>query len=176
MFLMYFIIALLNTVLTIKKREFEKKALEKEGEENLVKLYNTLLNSLSHELRKPIATIKIATHALQNKTKLSDEKYKADLISDISVASSRLNRNVENLLNSSRLESGTLKETVHLSEMYQNWFLDYASYVILERAVPEITDGLKPVQRRILHAFFHPDRLGGYIRFPTQGQWPDGVA
>jgi topoisomerase-4 subunit A len=50
------------------------------------------------------------------------------------------------------LESGTLKETVHLSEMYQNWFLDYASYVILERAVPEITDGLKPVQRRILHA------------------------
>ena len=36
--------------------------------------------------------------------------------------------------------------------MFQNWFLDYASYVILERAVPEITDGLKPVQRRILHA------------------------
>ncbi len=50
------------------------------------------------------------------------------------------------------LESGTLQETVHLSEMYQSWFLDYASYVILERAVPEITDGLKPVQRRILHA------------------------
>jgi len=50
------------------------------------------------------------------------------------------------------LEKGTLRETVHLSEMYQGWFLDYASYVILERAVPEITDGLKPVQRRILHA------------------------
>ena len=39
----------------------------------------------------------------------------------------------------------------HLSGMYQNWFLDYASYVILERAVPHIMDGLKPVQRRILH-------------------------
>ena len=38
-----------------------------------------------------------------------------------------------------------------LSGMYQNWFLDYASYVILERAVPHINDGLKPVQRRILH-------------------------
>ena len=37
----------------------------------------------------------------------------------------------------------------HLSGMYQNWFLDYASYVILERAVPHIEDGLKPVQRRI---------------------------
>ena len=40
----------------------------------------------------------------------------------------------------------------HLSGMYQDWFLDYASYVILERAVPAIEDGLKPVQRRILHA------------------------
>ena len=38
-----------------------------------------------------------------------------------------------------------------LSGMYQNWFLDYASYVILERAVPHVADGLKPVQRRILH-------------------------
>ncbi|MDD4968241.1 MAG: DNA gyrase/topoisomerase IV subunit A [Paludibacter sp.] len=40
----------------------------------------------------------------------------------------------------------------HLSGMYQNWFLDYASYVILERAVPDVYDGLKPVQRRILHS------------------------
>lgn len=40
----------------------------------------------------------------------------------------------------------------HLTGMYQNWFLDYASYVILERAVPNISDGLKPVQRRILHS------------------------
>ena len=42
--------------------------------------------------------------------------------------------------------------TQHLTGMYQDWFLDYASYVILERAVPAIEDGLKPVQRRILHA------------------------
>lgn len=40
----------------------------------------------------------------------------------------------------------------HLSGMYRNWFLEYASYVILERAVPHLADGLKPVQRRILHA------------------------
>ncbi|MDE6570336.1 MAG: DNA gyrase/topoisomerase IV subunit A, partial [Alistipes sp.] len=39
-----------------------------------------------------------------------------------------------------------------LTGMYKNWFLDYASYVILERAVPHVEDGLKPVQRRILHA------------------------
>lgn len=40
----------------------------------------------------------------------------------------------------------------HVGEMYGNWFLDYASYVILERAVPHIDDGIKPVQRRVLHA------------------------
>ena len=45
----------------------------------------------------------------------------------------------------------------HLSGMYQNWFLDYASYVILERAVPHIGDGLKPVQRRILHSMKRMD-------------------
>jgi len=43
-------------------------------------------------------------------------------------------------------------KTIHLSGMYETWFLDYASYVILERAVPGINDGLKPVHRRILHA------------------------
>ena len=45
----------------------------------------------------------------------------------------------------------------HLTGMYQDWFLDYASYVILERAVPAIEDGLKPVQRRILHAMKQVD-------------------
>lgn len=45
----------------------------------------------------------------------------------------------------------------HLSGMYKNWFLDYASYVILERAVPHIGDGLKPVQRRILHSMKRMD-------------------
>ena len=50
--------------------------------------------------------------------------------------------------------SGT---THHLSNMYQNWFLDYASYVILERAVPHIGDGFKPVQRRILHSMKRMD-------------------
>jgi len=45
----------------------------------------------------------------------------------------------------------------HLSGMYQNWFLDYASYTILDRAVPHIEDGLKPVQRRILHSMKRMD-------------------
>ena len=45
----------------------------------------------------------------------------------------------------------------HLTGMFQNWFLDYASYVILERAVPHLGDGLKPVQRRILHTMKRMD-------------------
>ncbi len=51
----------------------------------------------------------------------------------------------------------TAKETHKLGGMYQNWFLDYASYVILDRAVPHLGDGLKPVQRRILHSMKQMD-------------------
>ena len=51
----------------------------------------------------------------------------------------------------------SLHDTVPVTGMYKDWFLDYASYVILERAVPAIEDGLKPVQRRILHAMKEMD-------------------
>ena len=51
-------------------------------------------------------------------------------------------------------DTDDLHHTTFLPGMYQNWFLDYASYVILERAVPEVLDGLKPVQRRILHSMW----------------------
>ncbi|MGD9900104.1 MAG: DNA gyrase/topoisomerase IV subunit A [Calditrichaceae bacterium] len=50
------------------------------------------------------------------------------------------------------LTNGKIKETRHVADLYSSWFLDYASYVILERAVPAVEDGLKPVQRRILHS------------------------
>jgi len=57
--------------------------------------------------------------------------------------------------------NGNIPEALHtvtaLSGMYQDWFLDYASYVILERAVPHISDGLKPVQRRILYSMKRMD-------------------
>ena len=50
-----------------------------------------------------------------------------------------------------------ISATTHVSDMYSNWFLEYASYVILERAVPALLDGLKPVQRRILHSMKQMD-------------------
>jgi two-component system sensor histidine kinase KdpD len=109
LFLMYFIIAMVNGGLTYKIREIEKKANKKIEKEKTLKLYNTLLNSLSHELRTPISTIIGATDTLgEEHSKLSTEN-RAELISEISKASLRLDRQVGNLLNMSRLESGFLR-------------------------------------------------------------------
>lgn len=60
-------------------------------------------------------------------------------------------------LQAASLQEDTIHDVIPLGGMYENWFLDYASYVILERAVPAIEDGLKPVQRRILHAMKEMD-------------------
>jgi two-component system, OmpR family, sensor histidine kinase KdpD len=107
--LMYFIVALINAVLTHKIRQMQKEVREKEEKAKEVKFYNTLFNSLSHELRTPITTIIAATDNLTNDDPRLDDKTKKELLSEISIASLRLNRQVENLLNMSRLESGAFK-------------------------------------------------------------------
>ena len=106
--IMYFVIAMINAVLTYKIRQVEKISRLKEERANSVKLYNTILNSLSHELRTPLAAIIGATDNLQTNTHLSKED-KDQLIFEISKASLRLNQQVENLLNISRLESGHIQ-------------------------------------------------------------------
>ena len=106
--IMYFIIAMINGVLTYKIRQVEKTLRLKEERANSVKLYNTVLNSLSHELRTPIAAIIGAADNLQQNPHLTQED-KVQLVSEISKASLRLNQQVENLLNISRLESGHIK-------------------------------------------------------------------
>lgn len=109
MFLMYFVIASINAVLSFKIMQMEKKARDKEEKEKTIKLYNTLLNSLSHELRTPIATIIGAIDTINgNKNKIS-ESIVAELHNEIKIAGFRLNRQVMNLLSLGRLESGTLK-------------------------------------------------------------------
>lgn len=65
LFLLYFLVALVNTVLSFKIRKEEKKAREKEQKLQQIEVYNTLLNSLSHELRTPISTIIGAVDTLQ---------------------------------------------------------------------------------------------------------------
>jgi two-component system sensor histidine kinase KdpD len=106
--IMYFVIAMINGVLTYKIRQAEKVSTLKEEKANSVKLYNTILNSLSHELRTPLAAIIGAADNLQMNANLSEED-REQLVSEISKASLRLNQQVENLLNISRLESGHIK-------------------------------------------------------------------
>lgn len=130
MFLMYFLIAFVNAVLTFKIKRIEKKAREKEEKEKTLKLYNTLLNSLSHELRTPISAIIGSVDILQESdAKLTSENRKS-LLNEIEIAGLKLNDQVENLLNMSRLESGILKlkmEWCDLNEqirlVIQNHFL-----------------------------------------------------
>jgi two-component system sensor histidine kinase KdpD len=107
--LMYFVIALVNAVLTYKIRQIEKIGRAKEEKANAVKLYDTLLNSLSHELRTPIATIIGATDNLQSNNHNLTAENKEDLIAEISKATFRLNQQVENLLSMSRIESGFIR-------------------------------------------------------------------
>lgn len=63
----------------------------------------------------------------------------------------------EQHVNELKAAAGEVQKIIHVDGLYKNWFLDYASYVILERAVPHLDDGLKPVQRRILHAMYIMD-------------------
>ncbi|MFA5047228.1 MAG: ATP-binding protein [Paludibacter sp.] len=109
MLLMYFIIALINGVMTSKIRGMEKLELQKEERYNTIKLYKTLFDSLSHELRTPIATIVGASDNLLQKNSNVSETDKTKLIDEISIAAFRLNRLIDNLLNMQRLESGMLK-------------------------------------------------------------------
>jgi two-component system, OmpR family, sensor histidine kinase KdpD len=108
MLLMYFIIAIVNAVLTNKIRQIEKASQKREEKEKNVALYNTLFNSLSHELRTPISTILGASDSLLSEAGKLNEENKKELLSEISKASLRLNRQVENLLNMTRIESGVI--------------------------------------------------------------------
>lgn len=109
MLIMYFVVALINAVLMSRIRRVEKIARDKKEKENTIKLYSTIFNSLSHELKTPISTVIAAADTLAlNLYKLSDET-KEELISEIEKAGIRLKDQVENLLNMSRIESGLIK-------------------------------------------------------------------
>lgn len=112
LFLMYFVIASIHAVLTFKIKQMERRARDKEEKEKTIKLYGTLLNSLSHELRTPIATIIGSIDTINDNQGKLTESAIAELHGEIKIAGFRLNRQVENLLNMSRLESGTLKPKV----------------------------------------------------------------
>lgn len=110
--LMFFIIALINAVLTNKFRIMQRAIHIRETRANTLKLYNTLLDSLSHELRTPIAAILGSIDTLQQKNVNLSAATQQKLHNEIEKASMKLNYQVENLLNMSRLESGYIQPKV----------------------------------------------------------------
>lgn len=106
MVIMYFVVALLNAFFTNRLKQIDKAEQEKNEKEKSLQLYNTLFNSLSHELRTPIAGIIASVDNIKGQ-KLSAEQQE-ELLDQTIISAYRLNRQVENLLHMSRLESGTL--------------------------------------------------------------------
>lgn len=105
----YFVIAVVHSALAYRIKQKEKRLQEEKQQASMLKLYDTLLNSLSHELRTPISTIIGATDNLMMPGAKLNEDDKRSLLLEVSVASLRLNQQVENLLNMSRLESGFIR-------------------------------------------------------------------
>ena len=109
LFMMYFFIAMVNAALTFKVRDRNKKIRDKEEKEKTIVLYNTIMNSLSHELRTPIATIIGSVDAMNEQNGRLSLLQKNELLNEVGKAAFRLNQQVENLLGLSRLESGMVK-------------------------------------------------------------------
>lgn len=105
-FLMFFLIVMLNGVLTNRMKYFSDMAQKAHFLFESDKLYKILFNSISHELRIPVATIMGASESLISSQ--HNQQVQKELIEEIFTASVRLNRVIENLLNMSRLESGRI--------------------------------------------------------------------
>ncbi|HLO91459.1 MAG TPA: ATP-binding protein [Lentimicrobium sp.] len=105
-FLMFFLIAMLNGVLTNRMKYLSELAQKAYFLDESDKLYKTLFNSISHELRIPVATIMGASESLI--TSEHQKEVQTELLKEVFTASVRLNRVIENLLNMSRIESGRI--------------------------------------------------------------------
>jgi two-component system sensor histidine kinase KdpD len=109
LFFIYLSVALVNAVLTNRIRRQEQKIRHKEEKEKNIKLYNTLLNSLSHELKTPVATIIGVIDTLKVHDDTLSSGLRNELIAELETAGIRLSRQVNNLLDMSRLETGNLQ-------------------------------------------------------------------
>lgn len=109
LFSIYLAVALVSSVLSAKIRKEERKSRLREEQKNSIKLFNTLLNSLSHELRTPISAIVASVDGLRDQQDHGSDATREELLEQIDIACQRLNRQVENLLSMSRFESGLLR-------------------------------------------------------------------
>lgn len=143
--LLFLVIVEVNGVLTHKIRKTAQMARIRETRINTMKLYNTLLDSLSHELRTPIATIIGALGNLQDE--VLSEQHRRELLGEMDKASMRLNRQVENLLNMSRLESGFIQpkaDWLDMDELLHN-VVNQLSSELVGHKVSIASDDLLPL-------------------------------
>lgn len=120
LFFIFLLVALVNAVLTNRIKKQEKRIRDKEEKDKTIKLYNTLLNSLSHELRTPISTIIAGIDTLKTYGTMISPEDRDELLGEMEIASVRLDREVGNLLNMNRLETGNLglkKDWADINEM-----------------------------------------------------------
>ncbi len=147
LFLMYFFVALLHAVLHFKIRKEQRKVREKENKEKQLAFHQHILNSLSHELRTPIATIIGSVDVLQDSTTNIQQEDRNSLLHEIQIAGLRLDRQVENLLNSSRLQANQLQVS-----------LDWCDP---NELLLQTIDLLPPHEQNIL---FHPEDLAPLVK------------
>jgi two-component system, OmpR family, sensor histidine kinase KdpD len=131
--MMYFAVALVNAVLTMRIRRGEQKVRDREEKDKTIRLYNTLLNSLSHELRTPIATIIGSVDTLRNTEAPLTREQQLQLLEEIDIAGIRLNGQVENLLHMSRLETGMLHLKADWCDMQELVYLNLEKCTDAER-------------------------------------------
>lgn len=123
LFLMYFVIAMVGAVLSNKIKRQEKEIVKRQNEERTLNLYNTLFNSLSHELKTPLSTIMGAVDILKDPKAKVDAANRDTLLEEIQIASVRLNRQVSNLLNMSRIDSGELRPVLDWTDVNEIVYL-----------------------------------------------------
>ncbi len=164
LFLMYFVIAVINGFFTSKIRKMENLTNQRKEREKTLELYNTLFNSLSHELKTPIATVIGSVDILKNNRDQISNEIREDIYNEIEIASRRLNRQVEHFLDMSRLDSDYLKiqldwydpdELIHrVINVNQEETTEHTISLIKKKEVPLVKiDG--PLVEQILYNIVH---------------------
>lgn len=134
LFLMYFVIAVMNAVFTTKIRKVEASVQKRKEKEKALQLYTTLFNSLSHELKTPISTIIGSIDALKGNADKFSPANRQEIYSEIEIAGNRLNRQVGNLLNMSRLESNFVN-------LQRDWYdLNELIFNIIDLNLPQTSN------------------------------------
>ena len=135
MFLLYFIIALVSTVLQSRIRTEREKTRDREEKVKSIQLYHTLLNSLSHEMKTPISAIISSVDGMKYELEHHNQTALSELIAEVEIAGNRLHRQVENMLNMNRLESGLLQARDLPLIRIDMGFTSQALYNLLQNAI-----------------------------------------